>query len=347
MRLGSSLPALLLVLLEASGSAELTIAVSKEPLRAIRFTSTGLVVTGGADGRITFVDPARATVVASLRGHTAEVTGLDVSVDGTTLASVSRDRSLRLWDLATRTPKVVVRGPTEALAGVVYAPDGQRLVTPGFRSDEAGRVVGLLTVWAMRPGPAPDARVAGTSGEQAPDADEPAPEFAKAVDFGEQPVTAAAFTPDGKRFLAATGAPAIGVFQGTTLVREAVLPHESGVDALWVSPDGKTVYAGCRDGLVRVFDLGTRSRLQPFSGHVAAISGIAIRPDGARLATASRDGTLRLWDTEARKEIAIFRGHAGGVLAVAYSKDGMSIASAGEDGTVRIWTEPSPKPDSP
>ncbi|MBL8114546.1 MAG: WD40 repeat domain-containing protein, partial [Acidobacteria bacterium] len=327
--------------------AELTIAVSKEPLRAIRFTSTGLVVTGGADGRITFVDPARATVVASLRGHTAEVTGLDVSVDGTTLASVSRDRSLRLWDLATRTPKVVVRGPTEALAGVVYAPDGQRLVTPGFRSDEAGRVVGLLTVWAMRPGPAPDARVAGASGAQAPDADEPAPEFAKAIDFGEQPIAAAAFTPDGKRLLAATGGPALGIFQGATLVREAVLPLESAIDALVLSPDGKTVFAACRDGLVRAIDVGARASLPPFIGHTGAVSGIALRPDGARLATASRDGTVRLWDIGTRREIAIFRGHTGGVLAVAYSKDGTWIASAGEDGTVRIWTEPLPRPAGP
>jgi WD40 repeat protein len=344
MRLASWLPALLLVLIQGSSPAEVTIPVSKEPLRAIRFTPTGLVVTGGADGRITIVDPGRATVVASLRGHTAEVTGLDVSVDGTTLASVSRDKSLRLWDLATRTPRVVVRGPTEALSGVVYAPDGRRLVTPGFRSDEAGRVVGLLTVWGMRPGPAPDARVAGTSGEQTPDADEPAPEFAKAVDFGDQPVSAAAFTPDGKRLLAATGGKAIGVFQGTTLVREAVLSLESAVDALVPSPDGKTVFAGCRDGVVHSFDVGARVSLQPFTGHGGAISGIAIRPDGARLATASRDGTLRLWDLATRKEITTFRGHTGGVLAVAYSKDGAWIASAGEDGTVRIWTEPAPEP---
>lgn len=347
MRLASWLPALLLGAISWSASAELTIPVSKEPLRAIRFTSTGLLVTGGADGRITLVDPARRAVVASLRGHTAEVTGLDESVDGTTLASVSRDKSLRLWDLATRTPRVVVRGPTEALAGVVTAPDGRRLVTPGFRSDEAGRVVGLLTVWAMRPGPAPDARVAGSSGEQTPDADEPAPEFAKAVDFGDQPVTAAAFTPDGKRLLAATGGKAIGVFHGTTLVREALLPLESAVDALVLSPDGKTVFAGCRDGVVRSFDVGTRVSLPPFTGHGGAITGIALRPDGARLATASRDGTLLLWDLATRKEIAVFRGHTGAVLAIAYSKDGTWIASAGEDGTVRIWTEPRPQPAGP
>ncbi len=334
----------------AEGPAAVVIPLSKEPVRVLRALPDGLVAAGAVDGRIFLLDPVRATLVATLRGHTAEVTGLDVSPDGSTLASASTDKTLRLWDLATRTPRVIVRGPTEALSGVVYAPDGKRLVTPGYRRDEEGRVFGLLTVWAIRKGPAPDARVAGpagSTGEQVPDADEPAPEFAKAVDFGDQPIVAVAFTSDGSVLLVGTSKETVGVLQGTSLVREAALTLENGagagkpvVDALAVSADGRTVYAACRDGQVRVVETKTRTTKAPFAGHTAALSGVAVRADGAQLATSSLDGTVRVWDTGTRRPIATLQGAAGVVRAVTYTKDGARIVSAWQDGHVRVFASP-------
>jgi WD40 repeat protein len=49
--------------------------------------------------------------------------------DGTTLASASSDRTIKLWDLATHKEKRTLRGHADPLSSVAFSPDGARLVS--------------------------------------------------------------------------------------------------------------------------------------------------------------------------------------------------------------------------
>lgn len=83
-------------------------------------------------------------------GHEGRVTGLALLPDWT-LASVSHDRTLRLWDLHTfKLLKTVKDAHETGLQGVDYSPDREELVT--FAMDNFAYVwdaVSLTTKYAL------------------------------------------------------------------------------------------------------------------------------------------------------------------------------------------------------
>ncbi|MBR0683212.1 hypothetical protein GXW74_22180 [Roseomonas eburnea] len=77
--------------------------------------------------------------------HIAPVARLAIDAEGSVLASVSDDKTLRLWNLPEGTPRLVIRPPigTEAegeLYAVAMTPDGARVAAAGFtaRSWDSG-----------------------------------------------------------------------------------------------------------------------------------------------------------------------------------------------------------------
>jgi WD40 repeat protein len=114
--------------------------------------------------------------------------------------------------------------------------------------------------------------------------------------------------------------------------------HESGVRAVAVSPDARTVASADFDGEVRLWDLQEEEPLGTLLGHEADIWSVAFSPDGETLASASHDGTVRLWDVGEQTEAAVLEaGHDELATAVAWSPDGDVLASAGEPGDIHLW----------
>lgn len=65
----------------------------------------------------------------TLAGHTAGVTAVTYTPDGTTLISASLDKEIRLWDVATGKTRQILRGHTERILGMALSPDGKVLVS--------------------------------------------------------------------------------------------------------------------------------------------------------------------------------------------------------------------------
>ena len=71
------------------------------------------------------------------------VLGVAVSPDGSRLASVGEDKTVRVWESATDREVLDLRGHTEWSQGVAFSPDGLRLASAGGD--------GTVRVWDATP----------------------------------------------------------------------------------------------------------------------------------------------------------------------------------------------------
>jgi WD40 repeat protein len=68
-------------------------------------------------------------LVAVLRGHTHEVRAAAFNPEGTRIASVAHDRSLRIWDAQNGEPVLAIRAHRDWPFSVTFSPDGAWLAS--------------------------------------------------------------------------------------------------------------------------------------------------------------------------------------------------------------------------
>ena len=67
----------------------------------------------------------------ALTEHKRPIEALDFNAEGTTLVSASRDATIRLWDVDTRNPRLMIEGHTEAVKALGFLEDGKTLANGG------------------------------------------------------------------------------------------------------------------------------------------------------------------------------------------------------------------------
>jgi WD40 repeat protein len=243
----------------------------------------------------------------TLKGHTAPVTSVTYSPDGSRLASTSADKKVRVWDAHTGKNLLTLEGHALKALGVAFSPDGGRLASAS--EDRTVRV------WDAHTG----AHLRALKGHTAL-------------------VSSVAFSPDGARLASASFDQTVKVWDARTGADLLTLKgHTSDVDSVTYSPDGARLASASWDGTVKVWDARTGTDLLTLKGHTDAVTSVTYSPDGSRLASASLDRTVKVWDARTGTDLLTLKGHDNWVMGVAFSPDGARLASASWDNEVKVW----------
>ncbi|KAF2149707.1 hypothetical protein K461DRAFT_229781 [Myriangium duriaei CBS 260.36] len=285
-----------------------------------------------------------------LEGHADFVWSIVFSPVGGKLASASRDKAIRIWDLSTGLELQKLEGHTTWVTSVAFSPDKNVLASASH--DKTVRLWDLSerlelqkleghTTWVTNVAFSLDGKVlASTSYDKTIRLWDPLTglELHK-LEGHDDKVTGVAFSPDGKMLASASDDKTVRLWNSLTgLGRYRLEGHVDQVTSVAFSPDGKLLASASHDTTVRLWDSSTGLGLQKLEGHANVVTSVAFSLDGKLLASASYDKTIRLWSPlTIGLQLQELKGHTHWVRSISFSPDGTLLASASDDETIRLW----------
>jgi WD40 repeat protein len=114
---------------------------------------------------------------------------------------------------------------------------------------------------------------------------------------------------------------------------------QSEVRSIAFSPDGRSLAAGMRYGVIAAYNAQTGTMSWSTSAEEGDVWSVAYAPDGNLITGGgdwNRPGRVKLWDASTGRELRTLQ-HTGEVLSVAVSPDGQRIAAGSWNKSVKIW----------
>jgi WD40 repeat protein len=104
------------------------------------------------------------------------------------------------------------------------------------------------------------------------------------------------YTPDGKFIISAhMGTVTIWNALNGKTIRE-IKADENKVEALAISPDGKSLATANWDKAVHLWNIGTGQEIKKFVGHKHWVTSVVFSDDGKLLASGDQDTKIKVWD---------------------------------------------------
>jgi len=235
-------------------------------------------------------------------GHQGEINGVAFSPDGSKIASVSDDHTLKLWELDGSLLKTF-ESHTNWVYGVSFSSDGQRIASAS--GDKTVRL------WNL------DGRLL------------------RILEGHNDGVWEVSFNPDDQIIASASGDKTVRLWRIDGTLLRTLKGHNDRINGVSFSPDGQIIASASVDRTVRLWNLDG-ALLKTLEGHTDQVFGVSFSPDGQRIASASVDRTVRLWNLDGAL-LKTLKSHTNWVYGVSFSPDGQIIASASADRTVKLW----------
>ncbi len=314
---------------------------------------------------------AKFTLVKTLIGHSQKVIkssitndsfregsvwSLAFSPDGKTLASGSLDKTIKIWNIATRKEIRTLKAHSQAVDSLAISSDGRTLVSIcGLFCFDGIKIWNLATGQEIRTlkyvsnkslnfatsvAISPDANTLanGNSDNTIKIWNLATGQEILTLNGHSDPVDSVAIAPDNKTLVSSSFDKTIKIWNLVTGQEIRTINHNSYVASIAISPDSKTLATSSdNDKNIKIWNITTGQVIRILNGHSNRVNSVTFSPDGTTLASGSGDKTIKIWNVSTGQDIATLKGHSDSVWSVAFSPDGKTLASGSYDATIKIW----------
>lgn len=113
--------------------------------------------------------------------------------------------------------------------------------------------------------------------------------------------------------------------------------HGGWVHSLAVDPSNMWFASGCRDGLIKIWDIASGRLRITLTGHISGVRGLAVSPRHPYLFSCGDDKMVKCWDLEQNQVVRHYHGHLSGVYCLSLHPTENILVTGGRDSVGRVW----------
>jgi WD40 repeat protein len=263
-------------------------------------------------------------------GQRGQILALKTSPDGRFLASLSNERTIKLWDLQTGKEQRTLTTDQGFFSALAFSPDGKSLAT-GLAFDSPQKTQVEVTVWDLQSGL-------------------PIQTFEEFGDNSNPGITDLIFSHNGKLLVIGAGtaqATYYGINKNCTrlIIRDLETNRQIRIFSAgkrFLSPGfdpGDQNLIVVDDKTIKYIDWRSGQTVKKIEGGTDAIVISALSPTRQLIATAGKSEGVKLWETFAQTGAAKFMIPVNGkdITDIAFSPDEKFVLTSGSNGAIQLW----------